>query len=405
MLIVDRAINVNVNTVSGKIMQRGLTGTIHLTHTGSEAVRAFVPHTLPPEPPLIITPQRQQRMDRALLACGRLDAITALLPDPDLFLYSYVRREAVLSSQIEGTQSSLSDLLMFELNEVPGVPFDDVVEVSNYVDALEHGLNRLREGFPLSNRLVREIHEKLMARGRGSDKHPGEFRQTQNWIGGNRPGNASYVPPPPQEVESCMAALELFLHAPDSPGVLIKAALAHLQFESIHPFLDGNGRVGRLLIALILHNDNVLKKPLLYISLYLKQNRTEYYRLLDSVRQKGDWESWIDFMLDGIEQTATGAVVTAHRLLELFKSDTQRIQTLGRAAPNALRIYDSLRRRPLVQIEPLATQLGITFPTASRAIQTLQGLGIVKEITGRKRERIFAYSAYLDILNEGAQPL
>ncbi len=384
-------------------MQRGLTGEYRVTSVANETVRAFVPHPLPPVPPVHITPDRQRLLERALLACGRLDAITALLPDPDLFLYSYVRREAVLSSQIEGTQSSLCDLLLFELDEVPGAPFDDVVEVSNYVAALEHGLQRLREGFPLSNRLLREVHGRLLARGRGADKQPGEFRRSQNWIGGTRPGNAQYVPPPPHEVEACMAALERFLHAPDAPGALLKAALAHVQFETIHPFLDGNGRVGRLLIALVLHHEGVLRQPLLYLSLYLKQHRAEYYRLLDTVRLTGDWEAWLDFFLEGVEQTAAGAVDTAHRLLALFRDDAARVQALGRAAANALRVFDALRRRPLARIDALATEIGIAYPTAARAIDALQQLGIVREITGRKRERVFAYGAYLAILNEGAE--
>jgi Fic family protein len=386
-------------------MQRGLTGEYRATTVANETVRAFVPYPLPPTPPLEISPARQRLLERALLACGRLDAITALLPDPDLFLYAYVRREAVLSSQIEGTQSSLSDLLLFELDQAPGAPFDDVVEVSNYVAALEHGLQRLREDFPLSNRLLREIHGKLLARGRGADKQPGQFRSSQNWIGGTRPGNAQYVPPPVHEVEACMAALERFLHAADAPGALLKAALAHVQFETIHPFLDGNGRVGRLLIALVLHHDGVLRQPLLYLSIYFKQHRTEYYRLLDSVRHTGDWEHWLDFFLEGVEQTAAGAVDTAHRLLALFRDDTARIQTLGRSAANTLRVFDALRRRPLARIDALATQTGIAFPTAARAIEALERLGIVREITGRKRERVFAYAHYLDILNEGAQPL
>lgn len=384
-------------------MQRGLTGEYRVTTVAHETVRAFVPYPLPPLPPIEMTSDRQRLLERALLACGRLDAITALLPDPDVFLYSYVRREAVLSSQIEGTQSSLSDLLLFEIDEVPGVPFDDVVEVSNYVAAIEHGLRRLRGGFPLSNRLLREIHGILLARGRGAEKHPGAFRRSQNWIGGTRPGNAQYVPPPPHEVEVCMAALERFLHAPDAPGSLLKAALAHVQFETIHPFLDGNGRVGRLLIALVLHHDGVLRQPLLYLSLYFKQHRVEYYRLLDAVRLTGNWESWLDFVLEGVEQTAAGAVETAHRLLALFHDDAARVQTLGRAAANALRVFDTLRRRPLARIDALSTEIGVAYPTAARAIDALQRLGIVREITGRKRERVFAYDAYLAILNEGAE--
>lgn len=386
-------------------MQRGSTGRYLATATAGETVRAFVPHPLPPEPPVEISPDRQRLLERALLACGRLDAITALLPDPDLFLYAYVRREAVLSSQIEGTQSSLSDLLLFELDAAPGVPFDDVTEVSNYVAALEHGLRRLREGFPLSNRLLREIHEKLLASGRGASKQPGEFRRSQNWIGGTRPGNAQFVPPPPQEVEPCMAALERFLHDAASPGALVRAALAHVQFETIHPFLDGNGRVGRLLIALMLHHDGVLRQPLLYLSLYFKQHRAEYYRLLDAVRQTGDWEAWLDFFLEGIEQTATGAMDTAHRLLALFDADAARVRALGRTAANALRVFDVLRERPVASIQLLADRAGVSFATAARLIDALAGLGIVREITGKKRERVFAYQAYLDILNEGAEPL
>jgi Fic family protein len=386
-------------------MQRGAAGRFVTSPTAGETVRAFVPRPLPPDPPLVITPERQRLLERALLACGRLDAVTTLLPDPDFFLYAYVRREAVLSSQIEGTQSSLSDLLLFELDQAPGVPFDDVAEVSNYVAALEHGMSRLREGFPLSNRLIREIHARLLASGRGAGKNPGEFRHSQNWIGGTRPGNAHFVPPPPQELEPCMAALEGFLHDPAAPGALVKAALAHVQFETIHPFLDGNGRVGRLLIALVLHHEDVLRQPLLYLSLYFKQHRAEYYRLLDAVRTSGDWEAWLDFFLEGVEQTATGAVDTAHRLLALFDADAARLRALGRTAANALRLFDVLRERPVASVNLLAERAGVSFATAARLIEALVELGIVREITGRKRQRVFAYQAYLDILNEGAEPL
>jgi Fic family protein len=387
-------------------MRRGPTGQYSITQTGGEQVQAFVPAPLPPVPPLELANRRSRLHDTALLACGRLDAITTLLPDPDLFLYAYVRREAVLSSQIEGTQSSLSDLLLFELDEAPGVPFDDVVEVSNYVAALEHGLTRLRDGFPLSNRLLREMHGKLLARGRGADMQPGEFRTSQNWIGGIRPGNAGFVPPPPHLVQDCMAALERFLHDEDSPySPLIRAALAHVQFETIHPFLDGNGRLGRLLIALVLHHDGVLRQPLLYLSLYFKQHRAEYYRLLDSVRQEGDWEAWVDFFLEGVQATSAGAVATAHRLLALFRDDHARIAALGRPAANILRVFEALRRRPLATINDLSARASVSYPTAARAVQSLEELGIVREITGRKRDRVFAYDAYLSALNEGAEPL
>lgn len=386
-------------------MRRGLTGIHETALAGGEEVRAFVPAPLPPDPPPAISGARARLHEQALLACGRLDAVTTLLPEPDLFLYAYVRREALLSSQIEGTQSSLSDLLLFELDEVPGAPVDDVVEVSNYVAALEHGLQRLHEGFPLSGRLLRETHARLLAHGRGADQQPGELRRSQNWLGGTRPGNAAFVPPPPEKVAACMSELERFLHHEDLPfSALVKAALAHVQFETIHPFLDGNGRIGRLLIALLLHHDGVLRQPLLYLSLYFKQHRDEYYRLLDVVRREGDWEAWIDFFLEGVEATATGAVDTAHRLVELFRDDAARIRGLGRAAANALRVFDALRARPVATVNDLAARADVSYPTAARAVAALQGLGIVREITGRSRGRVFAYGRYVEILNEGAEP-
>ena len=265
-----------------------------------------------------------------MLTLGRLDGVSTLLPDEALFLYAYVRKEAVLSSQIEGTQSSLSDLLLFELEEATGVPLDDVREVSNYVAALEHGLPRLRENFPLSNRLIREIHGVLLSSGRGRNKTPGEFRRSQNWIGGSRPGNASFVPPPHTTVPDCMTAFERFLHAKDDGlPVLLRAGLAHLQFETIHPFLDGNGRVGRLLITLLLCHAGLLRQPLLYLSLYFKQHRSDYYDLLNHVRRTGDWEAWLAFFLEGVKQTAEGAVSTAKRLSRMFQDDRKRIQAAG----------------------------------------------------------------------------
>ena len=386
--------------------QRGTTGEYDTRHLGEEAIHAFVPHPLPPNPGPEVTGRRARMHEQALVACGRLDSITQLLPEPDLFLYAYIRREALVSSQIEGTQSSFSDLLLFELDEAPGVPFDDVVEVSNYIAALTHGLHRLRSGFPLSNRLLREMHELLLARGRGAEKQPGEFRRSQNWIGGTRPGNAQFVPPPPDYVEDAMAALEVFLHDENLPfSALIKAALAHVQFETIHPFLDGNGRIGRLLIALTLHQDGILHEPLLYLSLYFKQNRAEYYRLLDTVRYDGDWEAWLDFFLEGVRTTATGAVETAKRLVALFQEDAARIHSLGRSAPNTLRVFNAFRSRPVASIKDIRRRTGVAAPTAGRAIDALEELGIVEEITGRQRDRIFVYRRYLNILNEGAEPL
>jgi len=390
-------------------MKRDSAGRYELTSTAGEEVRAFVPAPLPPEPPVRIEGALQALHDRALLACGRLDGVSSLLPDPELFLCAYVRREALLSSQIEGTQSSLSDLLLFELEEAPGVPFDDVVEVSSYVAGLEHGLTRLAEGFPLSCRLLREIHGRLLARGRGADRLPGEFRRSQNWIGGTRPGNARFVPPPPGLVEDCMGQLEQFIHGghhgEHSLPVLVKAALAHVQFETIHPFLDGNGRLGRLLIMLMLIEAGVLQQPLLYLSLFFKEHRSRYYELLDGVRQQGDWEAWIDFFLEGVESTASAAVTTAHRLLELFRSDEARLKGLGRSGPSVRLGYAALRRRPLTGTKQLKELSGLSFPTASKAIETLVDLGIAREITGGRRNRLFAYDAYLAILSEGTEPL
>lgn len=370
-------------------------------------MRAFVPRPLPPDPALDMTGGQQRCLERATLALGRLDSITLLLPDPGLFLYAYIRREAVLSSQIEGTQSSLSDLLLFELPEAPGAPFrEDVVEVSNCVRALEHGIARLREGFPLSNRLVREIHAELLSSGRGSERSPGEFRRSQNWIGGTRPGNAQFVPPPPDAVEPCMADLERFIHSETDPAsALLKAALAHVQFETIHPFLDGNGRVGRLLIPLLLHQTGALSQPLLYLSLYFKQQRTEYYRLLDLVRTEGDWETWVAFFLEGVEATAKGAVETARRLVAQFRQDTARVQTLGRGASSALRVLDALRERPLITLNEVRHRSGMTFPTSASGMNALVGLGVASELTGRRRNRVFAYGRYLEIMNEGTEPL
>ncbi len=281
-------------------------------------------------------------------------------------------------------------------------------EVSNYIAALEHGMGRLRKGFPLCIRLLREMHSKLMAGGRGSDKMPGEFRRSQNWIGGTRRSNAYFVPPPPQEVEACMTALEIFLHA-DADGlpILLRAALAHVQFETIHPFRDGNGRLGRLLIALLLHHGRLLSEPLLYLSLYLKQHRTMCYELLDRVRTHGDWGAWTDFFLEGVRETATDAVQTAQRLGKLFEADTQRVQQGGTAAAtaSALRVLAALRQRPLTSLKHLVERSGLSFPTASKAMQTLTQLGIAEERTGQRRNRIFAYTAYLDVLNEGGAPM
>jgi Fic family protein len=357
---------------------------------------------LPPEPALQLDAALRDTLDRALVARGRLDSVTELLPDPALFLYAYVRKEAVLSSQIEGTQSSLSDLLLFEMEEAPGAPLADVAEVSRYVSALEHGVARLRADFPLSNRLLREIHAELLARGRGSDKSPGEFRRTQNWIGGTRPGNAVYVPPPPERVESHMADLERFLHGePVRLPLLLRTALAHVQFETIHPFLDGNGRVGRLLITLLLHHGGVLREPLLYLSLHFKKHRPLYYELLQRVRTEGDWEAWVAFFAEGVVETAAGAVATARRLVDVFRADREKIQAHGRRGLSALQVHHALQRGPLSSVRRLAEATDLSIPTVTSALELLARLGLAREITGRRRNRIFSYGEYLRILAEG----
>lgn len=332
-------------------MERGIQGHYAIDPTAQEPFQAFVPKPLPPKPPLQFDSNLYDLIERANRSLGRLDGLTTLLPEPSLFLYFYVRKEAVLSSQIEGTQSSFSDLLLYEIEEVPGVPLDDVREVSRYVAALNHGLTRLRENFPLSLRLIREIHQVLLSEGRGSDKTPGEFRRSQNWIGGTRPGNALFVPPPPEEVIYCLGDLEKFWHDfPERTPVLIKAALSHVQFETIHPFLDGNGRLGRLLITLLLCAEGALSEPLLYLSLYLKTHRQLYYDLLQQVRLKGDWETWLNFFLEGVRVTSEQASSTARQILSLFDKDRKQIETIGRAAGSALRVHRLMQKKRRCQI-------------------------------------------------------
>lgn len=385
-------------------MKRTLQGHYVTISTLGEKTQAFVPSGLPPKPAIDWTPELRGKFDQALLALGRLDSVSTLLPDTSLLLYMYVRKEAVLSSMIEGTQSSLSDLLLFELDEQPGVPLDDVVEVSNYAAALHHGLKRLAEGFPLSLRLLREVHGVLLAKGRGSRQTPGEFRRSQNWIGGNRPGNAAFVPPPAAQIPDCMGQLELFLHdRPEPTPVLLKAALAHVQFETIHPFLDGNGRLGRLLITLLLCEHRILKEPMLYLSLYLKMHRQYYYELLNGVRLTGDWEAWLDFFAEAVIVTASQGVDTAQRSLELSNADRERISGLGRPAPSAFRVHRALFEHPVATAGWLVEKTGITPATVNKSLGHLERLGIVRELTRRKRNRLFSYSRYIEIMNEGTE--
>lgn len=385
-------------------MKRELQGRYVTISTVGEKAQAFVPAPLPPRPPIDWTPELRSKFDQALLALGRLDSVSTLLPDTSLFLYMYVRKEAVLSSMIEGTQSSLSDLLLFELDQEPGVPLDDVREVSNYVAALDHGLRLLEEGLPLSLRLFREIHGVLLTKSRGSNQTPGEFRRSQNWIGGTRPGNAAFVPPPAEEVLECMSKLELFLHdQPEPTPVLLKAALAHVQFETIHPFLDGNGRLGRLLIALLLCEQKVLREPILYLSLYFNTHRQYYYELLNNVRMTGDWEAWLDFFAEAVIVTATQAVETAQQLLDLSNQDCEKISGLGRAAASTLQVHRALMEHPIATSGSLVEKTGITPATVNKALGHLEQLGIVKELTAQKRNRLFSYAGYIEIMSRGTE--
>ncbi len=380
-------------------------GTILHRNLGGETVDLFVPSPLPPAPPLHLNTSDFDLMERANRALGRLDGLSSLLPDTSLLVYMYVRKEALLSSQIEGTQSSLSELLLHEVDGATPAPIDEVVEVSNYVAALAHGLRRLQaDDFPLSLRLLREIHGVLLRGGRGVSKTPGEFRRSQNWIGGTRPGNAHYVPPPIDEMDRCLTNFERFLHdIPQRTPLLIKAALAHVQFETIHPFLDGNGRLGRLLIALLLCHGGALAEPVLYLSLYFKQHRDEYYGLLQRVRTEGVWEEWVRFFLKAVHEVSATAVDTARRILQMFEQHHEAILTIGRAAGSTLRIHEVMKRAPVAMIKTLTRRSGLTHPTVASTMKHLTRLGLVKEITARARDRIFVYQPYVALLSEGTE--
>lgn len=387
-------------------MERGSTGRYVDSIAGGVRCRAFIPAPLPPQPPLALDTRLQSRVNQAMLALGRLDAISTLLPDAHLFLYSYVRKEAVMSSQIEGTQSSLSDLMLYEMDGLPGVPMDDVQEVSCYVNALNLGVQRIREGHPISFRLLTELHQALMTSGRGINKMPGTFRQNQVWIGGHRADEATFVPTPANELALCWAELERFLNdVPDATDPLIKAALSHVQFETIHPFMDGNGRVGRLLIPLILVAAGVLSEPLLYVSVFFKQHRQTYYERLQQVRLNGDWEHWLLFFVDAVAASATEAVNTAQQLQQLRLDHRQQLCTLGRLAGSAQQVLDVLFAFPIVNINTVVQHSGLSAATAGKVMDRLSQtdlLGdsaLVQELTGKKRNRVFAYRAYIDLLN------
>jgi Fic family protein len=385
-------------------MDRGLQGYLIPTTTGDETYRSYVPNPLPPEPRLVLDEDLQDLMERANRALGRLDGIAVVLPDPSLFLYFYVRKEAVLSAQIEGTQSSLSDLLLSETSDVAGALLDDVNDVSNYVAAQSYGMKALSDGQPLTLRLIRQIHGVLLSRGRRSDRAPGEFRASQNRIGGSRPGNAVYVPPPPLEVSRLMGDLANFVNdIPARMPALIKAALAHVQFESIHPFLDGNGRLGRLLVTVILRNDRAIVHPLLYLSLFFKTHRAEYYQLLQDVRISGDWERWLRFFLTGVEITADQAIDTTRRIRTCFEGDRARIETRGRPARSALLLHQHMQKHPIISIAKASDSLKLSKPTIGSSVKQLANLGIVHPLKSHRRGMLYVYSEYLRILNEGTE--
>ena len=385
-------------------MKRGLQGRYDILKIGGEEVRAFIPNKLPLKQPLKIDAELARKLDNALVSLGRLDSISEILPDSSLFLYMYVRKEAVLSSMIEGTQSSISDLLVYELEGIPGVPIDDAMEVSNYVKALEYGVKRIDEGFPVSSRLFKEIHNILLSKGRGSTKEPGQYRTSQNWIGGTRPGNAVFVPPPPNMVESCMGNLETFIHDMKSvTPVLLKAAISHVQFETIHPFLDGNGRLGRLLISLLLYENKVLQKPLLYLSLYFKIHRQAYYEHLTNVRINGDWEKWIDFFAEAVMHTSNQAVNTAKNLIALINDHEAKVNNMGRASSTALVVYRCFVKQPVLNANAIQTQTSLSAATIHSSLENLIKLGILEEVSQKKRNKIFVYKEYINILNEGTE--
>ncbi|HEX7289995.1 MAG TPA: Fic family protein [Conexibacter sp.] len=378
-----------------------------LAHDGPEGYWAFHPRPLPPDPPLALDGSLQALSDRANQALGRLDGVTVLLANPDQFIRSFARKEAVLSSQIEGTRSSLSDLLLFEQAGVPSVSQEDAEETANYIAAMDHGLAAIQRAGapPLSARLLREVHAVLLRSGRGSQKAPGEFRKSQNWIGGTRPGTARFVPPPWPEVVPAMGALERFLHDdPDPTPVLAKAALAHVQFETIHPFLDGNGRVGRLLITLLLCSEGVLRRPLLYLSLYFKQHRDVYYNLLERVRTEGAWEEWLRFFLDGVAEVAESTTEVVRRLAAIVERDRRSIHGLGRGAATAHRLHELAAELVIVGAPSASVRLGLSEPAVYGALRRLEEVGILREVTGRRRGRLYAYDAYLSVLSEGTLP-
>jgi Fic family protein len=384
-----------------------VTGRYERTAAAGEEVRAFVPGPLPPaDPTLSLDSEALELLGRAERELSRLELAGEMVPSVDWFIYGFVRKEAVISSQIEGTQATLIDLLTFEAQrEDDAAPGPDVQEVCNYLDALAYAREQLSrpDGLPLSMRLLNGAHERLMRGARGADKQPGKVRQTQNWIGGTRPGNAAFVPPPPNLLDGLLSDFERYIHADDGLPPLVRAGLLHLQFETIHPYLDGNGRIGRLLVTLLLEEWKLLSKPLLYSSLFFKRNRDDYYRLLNVVRVDGDWESWIRFFLESVASIAKEATDTARDLSALVSADRARTLAAPSSSVMAVRLFEALGQHPIVTIARVTELLEITKPTATKAVNTLVDAGILTETSGRRRDRTYSYAAYLDRLRVGTE--
>lgn len=371
-----------------------------------EVIWAFIPESLPPRPALELNAAAREQVHLAEQKLSRLELAGEMVPSVEWFVYAFVRKEAVVSSQIEGTQASLVDLLAYEAGGPVSEEASDVEEVSNYLAALTYSRHQLHheKGLPLSARLLNEAHRRLMKGTRGASRQPGELRRSQNWIGGTRPSNAVFVPPPPQEVGRLLSDLEKYIHRDDDLPPVVRAALVHVQFETIHPYLDGNGRIGRLLITLLLEHWKLLSEPLLYLSLFFKRHRAEYYRLLNAVRLEGDWESWISFFLEGVSTIADEAADTARELFLLVNKDRARVLSAPNASVMAARLLDQLPRHPMVAIPTVVELLDTTKPTAAKAVGVLEKLDILRETTGRRRDRTFSYAAYLDRLRSGTEP-
>jgi Fic family protein len=385
-------------------MRRRKTGTYERTIVGGEEIAAFIPAPLPPGgPPLALDGAVSERLRAAEQALVRLELAGEMVPSVDWFIYAFVRKEAVVSSQIEGTQATLVDLLTYEAEQDERAPGADVEEICNYLDALAYARAELAEptGVALSMRLLSETHGRLMRGVRGADKQPGEIRRTQNWIGGTRPGNAVFVPPPPHVLGDALSAFERYIHSEDDLPPLVRAGLLHVQFETIHPYLDGNGRIGRLLVTLLLEHWKLLTKPLLYLSLFFKWHRDEYYERLGTVRTEGDWEGWLDYFLDGVATIANEAVSSARELFGLVADDRSRVLEHAGTSVAAVRLFELLPRHPIVSVAYAVKQLEVSKPTAGRAVEALEKSGVLVEITGKKRDRSWAYQSYLDRLRAG----